>query len=105
MPEGPDPGLLYVMRSAAHPVNVFKVGLTRRSVTSRAVELSSGSGIPDALLPVFSFEVSDCARLEKVVHRGLSDYRLRQDREFFQIELQHLHSIIVAILREQGEQY
>lgn len=105
MPEGRDPGMLYVMRSAAHPVNVFKIGLTRRSVIQRAAELSSGSGVPDALLPVFSFAISDCGQLEKVVHRALSAYRLRQDREFFQIELQHLHSVIVGILREQGEQY
>jgi hypothetical protein len=47
--KGRDPGLIYIMRSGSHYVDLYKVGLTRRTSETRATELSSPSGVRLAL--------------------------------------------------------
>lgn len=80
---GGDPGCIYVMRCAAHPADVFKIGLTRRNASERADELSAGTGSPDKFLVVQSWDVGDCVRSESLIHERLDNYRLTSQREFF----------------------
>jgi hypothetical protein len=97
LPEGPDPGWLYVMRSAAHPPSVFKVGLTRRETNTRARELSR-TGSPDHLLVVTEWPVSDCATVERAIHDELAPFRVTPAREFFDIPLQDLVGVVNRVI-------
>lgn len=93
-------GYIYIMRSAMHPKNVFKVGHTTRNSDVRADEVSRGSGVPDRLFPLYDWEVNNSAHIEAIIHQRLSNYRLSQSREFFQLPLRQLMSIIEEVIIE-----
>lgn len=99
-PDGPDPGVIYIQRSPAHEVNVYKIGLTRRDSAARAKELSSATGVPLPFGVLGNWEVGDCASVEREVHRRLSAYRLNPRREFFLAELALINQTIDAVIRE-----
>lgn len=97
-PTGKNPGFLYVMRSPAHPKEVFKVGLTRRSADERAAELSSTSGQPDKLFVMQEWPTGDCVLAERMVHERLASRRLTGSREFFRAEYREIFQIIDEVL-------
>lgn len=76
-------GHIYIMRCITHAENIFKVGLTRRTVNERAAELSASTSSPTTFYPVLSWEVSDCVEAEKEIHELLSAFRVSGSREFF----------------------
>ena len=71
-----NPGFIYVMRSAGHARDIFKIGRTKRNSELRAQEISGPTGIPDTFLVVQEWEVSDCVRAEKIIHKRLNKFRL-----------------------------
>lgn len=96
----PDPGFIYVLRNAAHQIDIFKIGLTRRNVGTRASELSHGTGIPDHFLVVQSWWVPDVVYAESRVHKILDEFRLRDQREFFRAEYSTIRSAIDLVVNE-----
>lgn len=94
--EGINPGVIYIVRSASHSTDIYKVGLTRREVNIRAKELGSTTGVPLPFGVLASWEVGDCEEIEKEVHFRLKNYRINQRREFFRVSL----SIIVATIEK-----
>jgi len=93
---GANSGIIYVMRSAVHPRNVFKVGFTLRTSDSRARELSSSTASPDKFFVMYEWEVLDAKVAEGLIHERLDVYRLNPWREFFQADLK----VIVAVITE-----
>ncbi len=91
-------GYIYVMRSAAHAKNIFKIGLTRRSSELRAKELTRNSSAPDHFLTVQEWDTKDCAVAEKLIHKALDIYRVNPNREFFQAEYKIIFSAIQLVL-------
>lgn len=100
IPEGKDPGYIYVMRSAAHPRDVFKVGLTRRSPEQRAAELTRDTSAPDQFLVVQDWAVSDCELAEERIHIALKSYRFNPRREFFSAPYKQICDSIAKIIAE-----
>jgi T5orf172 domain len=78
-----EPSYLYVFRSPAHGLDIFKVGYTDRNPDSRARELSSTTGSPVPFLVVQAWAVVDGHAAEIAAHKALEDYRLASNREFF----------------------
>jgi len=74
---------LYVFRSPAHGLDIYKVGYTDRNPDSRARELSSTTGSPVPFLVVQAWAVVDGHAAETAAHKALEDYRLASNREFF----------------------
>ena len=101
-PDGPDPGVVYILRSPAHDINVYKVGLTRRSTDVRTSELSSSTGVPLPFGVLANWEVGNCARVEQEVHLRLAAYRINPRREFFHCELSLISRTIDAVIREMS---
>jgi hypothetical protein len=89
-------GYIYVMRSAAHQKDVFKVGLTKRDSETRSKELSRSTSSPDHFLVVEEWYVKDCLLTEKLVHEKLNKYRVNPKREYFRAR----YSIIFAAIDE-----
>jgi len=100
---GKDPGLIYIMRSGSHYDDLYKIGLTRRSSETRAIELSSATGVPTNFEVLAQWEVGDCARVEGEIHKRLKPFRVNKRREFFRGNLQIIISVIYGILKESSE--
>jgi T5orf172 domain len=95
-----DEGFIYVLRNAAHQIDIFKIGLTRRDVAVRAAELSRGTGIPDIFLTVQEWLVPDVVYAEKRIHQLLNDYRLKDAREFFRADYTVIRSVVELVVNE-----
>lgn len=93
-------GYIYVMRSAAHDKDIFKIGLTRKSTDVRSDELSRTTGSPDKFLVVQEWEVSDCIKAEKIIHEKLSHYRINPGREFFKAPYKSIVSVIDSVIEQ-----
>ena len=98
--EGESAGRIYVMRSAAHPKDVFKIGLTARGTELRSDELSSETGALDKFLVVQEWNVVDYVRAEKFIHERLNQYRVNPKREFFQVPYKTIVKVIDQVLEE-----
>jgi hypothetical protein len=91
-------GYIYVMRSAAHEKNVFKVGLTRRDSETRSKELSRSTSSPDHFLVVEDWEVPDCVLAEKLIHERLDEYRVNPKREYFKAPYKVIFKVIDEVI-------
>jgi hypothetical protein len=88
------------MRSGSHYVDLYKVGLTRRTSETRATELSSPSGVPTGFEVLAQWEVGDCSLVEQKIHDRLKPLRVNKRREFFRGNLQVIVGVIDQVLRE-----
>ncbi len=95
-------GYIYVMRQPSHEENIFKVGLTQRSVEKRKSELSNTSSV-DKFFVINSYYTRDCIRAEKNIHDKLKDYRLTSRREFFRCDLKIILDTCQMIIDEINE--
>lgn len=100
IPEGLNPGYIYIMRSPLHSKNVFKIGLTTRSTEIRANELSSATGVPGRVYVINQWPVSDCETIEKKIHNRLADYRVDPRREFFEGSLEFFITTVNEVIHE-----
>lgn len=93
-------GEVYVMRSAQHEKDVYKIGFTTKSSDERAQQLGSTSGQPDMFNVVESWNVRVPRQIEQQVHKILAEYRINQKREFFKVKYARIHETIERIIRE-----
>lgn len=82
-PSGPNAGSVYVMRSASHGLDLYKVGYTRRTTDERANELSSSTGVPLPFEVLAKWDVEDVHAVEAEAHHRLGRYKVNKRREFF----------------------
>ena len=97
-------GVIYILRNASHAIDIFKIGLSKRSSEKRAKELSSSTGAPDKFLVVEDFMVKDCVIAEKLIFDRLYKYRLNNSREFFKIPLKDARSVVEEIVKSINEE-
>ena len=75
-------GWIYILSRREEP-DTLKIGMTRRSVAQRVKEINSGTGVLYPFSARAVFRVSDAPAAEAMIHERLSEYRIREDREFF----------------------
>ena len=77
-------GFLYVLGTRNQP-RLLKIGVTQRTVEVRVKEINSATGVvvPYGVRAVW--RVDDAAAVEREIHALLAPYRVRADREFFEI--------------------
>lgn len=92
-------GYIYILRNAAHDLDVFKIGLTTKPVEVRAKQLS-GTSSPDHFLIVNRWHVQDCNLAENLIHEKLKSFRFNTNREFFKIKLEDAIKEIIPIIEE-----
>lgn len=93
-----DEGYIYVMRSASHAKNIFKVGLTRRTSEKRSKELSSSTSSPDHFHVMQEWDVADCVLAEKLIHDKLSEFRVNPKREYFHAPYKEIFKVIDEVI-------
>lgn len=79
-------GYVYIFLNPAFP-GFVKVGKTTKDPETRAREVSLGSGVPAPYAVAWDALVSDCHKVERLLHQELAHSRARADREFFAIPL------------------
>lgn len=99
-------GWLYILSRRDEP-DILKIGMTTRSVAERVKEINSATGVLRPYSVRSAYKVKYVRKAEKIVFKQLSDYRIRKDREFFQIPFAEacklIESEIFAFLtRRQG---
>lgn len=97
-------GYIYILRNSAHPVNMFKIGLTTRTVEIRAKELS-GTSSPDRFLIAHQELACDCYLAESIIHKKLEAYRSNKRREFFEIDFEVAIKTVSSIVRQINDDY
>lgn len=100
--DGVELGEVYVMRSALHPRDTFKIGFTTKTADERAAQLQSTSGQPDQINVVQSWEVTSPRRVEGMVHERLAAYRINPKREFFQLKYAKIRTVIEDVIEILG---
>jgi len=97
--EGVNAGYIYIMREPTHEINIFKIGLTRRTTEERRKELSNTSS-PDKFFIINSYNTKDCIKAEKEIHQALENYRITERREFFRCDLKIILDVCERIINE-----
>ena len=82
----PATGIVYVFSNVAMP-GYIKIGYisgnTAKDVQDRMRQLDSAE-VPRAFDCEYAAVVSNCAQVEKAIHIAFGDFRVRQNREFFE---------------------
>jgi len=88
-------GIVYVLTNSAMP-GLVKIGMTtRESIDTRMKELYS-TGVPVPFDCEYACEVkaSDCAKIEKALHKAFKPNRINDNREFFSIKSEQATAIL-----------
>jgi cold shock CspA family protein len=102
-------GWLYILSTKNQP-DILKIGMTIRTVPERVKEINSATGVLYPFSARTAYKVKDARDAERRVFQLLSDYRIRRDREFFEIPFCKAAQIIEealfseqALKRKQGK--
>ena len=96
-------GHIYMLRNAAHDLDIFKIGLTTKTVENRAKQLS-GTASPDQFLIINKWAVKNCVLAEKLIHEKLDRYRLNPKREFFKLKIELAMNEILPIIEKINQE-
>jgi hypothetical protein len=90
-------GYIYILSTREQP-GVLKIGYTERSVEARVKEINRATGL---LIPYGARAVWTVQRARSVeadVHQLLSRYRIRSDREFFEVDFRVASRLIEELV-------
>jgi hypothetical protein len=88
-------GFVYFITNPVLPQNWVKIGYTSRQIHERMEELDQ-AGLPYEYVLRLWIESPDAKLLERQFHRELAEFRLRQDKEFFEITIEQLQHLILS---------
>ncbi|MBE7461050.1 MAG: GIY-YIG nuclease family protein [Zoogloeaceae bacterium] len=94
-------GFVYILRNEAMP-GLLKIGFSVKVPTERVDELFT-TGVPEPFKLVYYCLVENADKLEPAIHRNLSAYRHRENREFFRIELEAAIRSIANLCKPEHE--
>jgi hypothetical protein len=89
-------GYVYVLINRAMP-DLVKIGRTEVCPEQRAIEISSTTGVPTPFTVAFDQLVCDCAAAERELHGLLSESRVNNNREFFNVPLRKAIKLILQV--------
>ena len=83
--------VVYILTNQSMP-NTIKIGVTE-NLERRIKELDNTS-TPMPFECYYAVEVKDASIIEKKIHEGFDDKRIRQNREFFSVSAEQAKSIL-----------
>lgn len=92
-------GWIYVLSHRDMP-EFLKVGMTTRSVEERAREINSATGVAIPFGVRRCWRVLDASKAEKLAHTALKEFRVREDREFFQVSFPTASKLVGDIIQK-----
>lgn len=94
-------GFVYILRNEAMP-GLLKIGYSVKVPTERVGELFT-TGVPEPFELAYYCLVENADKLEPAIHRNLSAYRHKGNREFFRIELEAAVRSIASLCKPEHE--
>ena len=91
--KGEGPQWVYVLSNPTTP-GLLKIGYTTQTPDERAKQISNATGVALPYKVEWAFKCFDGEQLEGEVHRKLREYRVNNQREFFQIDLEEAKKVI-----------
>ena len=91
---------IYILSNPTIP-DTLKIGYTNLSPELRAKQISSSTGVVVPFKVEWAFRCFDGNLMENEVHTALKEYRISNQREFFQVDLEEAKNVIKLI----GEKY
>ena len=98
--EGEGDSWIYILVNKTMP-NLVKIGFTDKTPDERAKQISRSTGVPIEFSVAFAFKCFNAHGLEYEIHKYLKNYRVSNDREFFQMSVEETKSVIL----ELGQRY
>ncbi len=89
-----DAGWVYILSTRETP-DLFKIGMTTRTVEDRVREINSPTGVAIPFGVRCCWRVRDPKKAEMVVHAALAHTRIRGDREFFRTQFLDAKKVII----------
>ena len=77
---------IYIFSNKSYSNNTFKIGWTSDDPEVRAEQLSSETGVLHPFKVEYSKKFKDAERVEKKIHKHFSEYRIRKNKEYFELE-------------------
>lgn len=90
---------IYIL-SRREEKDILKIGMTTRNVQRRVNEINAATGVLYPYSARKVYKVKNCRSVEKDIHLLLKSYRIRPDREFFEIEFRKACEVIECYLKE-----
>ena len=87
---------VYILSNPTMP-GFYKIGYTKNTPDERAKQISNATGVALPYKVEWAFHCYDGFSLEQEVHHKLEDYRVNNNREFFQISLNEAKTSIEEI--------
>lgn len=87
---------IYILSNPTIP-NALKIGYTNLTPELRAKQISSSTGVVAPFKVEWALKCFDGLLFEKEIHKFLGDYRINNQREFFEIDLEEAKKIITLI--------
>ena len=97
----PGAGWIYIL-STRESRDLLKIGVTTRTVEQRTRENNSATGVAIPFGVMCCWRVSKPREVETLVHNALREFRLRGDREFFQVPFSIAEQRIETVIRESS---
>lgn len=91
-------GVIYILSTRSSP-ELLKIGYTTRDPVRRASEINSATGVLEPFGVRAAWSVKEAAITEGEIHALLSEWRVRQDREFFAMDYRDAFKIIATHIR------
>ena len=91
---------IYILSTREQP-NYLKIGMTLRNVEERVKEINSATGVLFPYSARAVFPVTDAKLAERKVFERLKTFRIRNDREFFEIPFREAEYVVRRTLREE----
>lgn len=86
-------GYVYLLKNDAMS-DIYKIGMTNRTVEERVKELSLSTSIPLPFEVVCSVKVDDAKEIEQYFHKEYKEFRISNNREFFKFDKITLKDVI-----------
>jgi hypothetical protein len=94
--ENYDPGYIYVMHNEQFGKNVYKIGCSKNP--NVRIKDFRTSYVNPPVLKYLSNKVDNKLETEKIVFEKLKDYRIKDNREFFNLELKEIINTIENLI-------
>lgn len=91
-------GYIYIL-STREARDMLKIGYTTRSVEDRVREINSATGVPIPYGVRAMWVVKNAREVEGKVHELLDEFRVRRDREFFDLDFKVAFALIRDYVR------
>ena len=91
---------VYILSNPTTP-NLLKIGYTKLDPDTRAAQISRATGVALPYKVEWAFKCFNGEQLEGEVHNYLKEYRVNNQREFFEIELNEAKKAVMKL----GENY